>query len=418
MGGGEWFYTQSRHERWEVDEFSKLGIEVKDSLNFISRALRYMPDMFDLEETKGYFPHRFNTDATINYGGPYPDAEYYGADFMVEKDRSTFLEWHTAKRAAFDPMNLENCFDLEKEKDVYCEMDVVVLAQAMMKYRQICLEEDRIDPLKEVLTLQAFCLKSYRINHMPPDSIGVLPAERYRPFQNQSTVACQWLWVVDAERDWGYLFGTGRILPHVPPHGRGDSSGQVSRRWIHIEKASVDEATIKAISELNIGQRDPLLHIARKKRLTASNFGAVLTAKRPTPSLIERLLGERDISKVRAIAWGVNNEAEAVKAFTAATALPVKGTGIWLHENGILGASPDGLIGNNHIVEIKCSYTARDMTIDEALQTKSFYLERGEDNSLMVKKSHVYRHQVQGQLHITKRDYCYFVVWTTNKQQS
>ena len=157
-------------------------------------------------------------------------------------------------------------------------------------------------------------------------------------------------------------------------------------------------------------------HIARKKRLTASNFGAVLTAKRPTPSLIERLLGERDISKVRAIAWGVNNEAEAVKPFTAATALPVKGTGIWLHESGILGASPDGLIGNNHIVEIKCPYTARDMTIDEALQTKSFYLERaGEDNSLMLKKSHVYWHQVQGQLHITKREYCYFVVWTTKQ---
>jgi len=159
-----------------------------------------------------------------------------------------------------------------------------------------------------------------------------------------------------------------------------------------------------------------LWHIARKKRLTASNFGAVLTAKRPTPSLIERLLGERDISKVRAIAWGVNNEAEAVKAFTAATALPVKETGIWLHESGILGASPDGLIGNNHIVEIKCPYTARDMTIDEALQTKSFYLERaGEDNSLMLKKSHVYWHQVQGQLHITKREYCYFVVWTTKQ---
>ena len=176
--------------------FPRLKIQVKDSLNFIPRALRHLPKMFDLEETKGYFPHRFNTIAHINYVGPYPNAEFYGADFMSVGERPVFLEWHADKVNSFDPLKIETWFDLEKEKNEYCEMDVMVLAKVMMKFREICIREDRIDPIVEVLTLPSFCLKSYRMNHMPPDSIGVLPEGGYRPVQNQSTVACQWLWMM------------------------------------------------------------------------------------------------------------------------------------------------------------------------------------------------------------------------------
>lgn len=35
-----------------------------------------------------------------------------------------------------------------------------------------------------------------------------------------------------------------------------------------------------------------------------------------------------------------------------------------------------------------------------------------EDNSLSLKKSHKYYHQVQGELYITKKQCCDFVVWT------
>ncbi|KAK3727632.1 hypothetical protein QZH41_017653 [Actinostola sp. cb2023] len=149
--------------------FPRLKIQVKDSLNFIPRALRHLPKMFDLDETKGYFPHRFNTIAHVNYVGD-----------LIPTLNFTIETW----------------FELEKEKNEYCEMDVMVLAKVMMKFREICIREDRIDAIVEVLTLPSFCLKSYRMNHMPPDSIGVLPEGGYRPVQNQSTVACQWLWMM------------------------------------------------------------------------------------------------------------------------------------------------------------------------------------------------------------------------------
>ena len=96
-----------------------------------------------------------------------------------------------------------------------------------------------------------------------------------------------------------------------------------------VERAAVDEATIESISKLTIGQRDnPCWHLTRKGRLTASNFGCVMNAKTATPSLIKRLLGEYDLSRVKPVTWGVSNEQEGSKAFTRLTGQKVMETGI------------------------------------------------------------------------------------------
>ena len=64
------------------------------------------------------------------------------------------------------------------------------------------------------------------------------------------------------------------------------------RRKLKVERGIVNE-----ISSLTVGHRNnPSWHLVRKWRLTASNFGSVIDAKRVTPSLIKRLLGEYDIS--------------------------------------------------------------------------------------------------------------------------
>ena len=76
------------------------------------------------------------------------------------------------------------------------------------------------------------------------------------------------------------------------------------------------------------------------------------------------------------MAWGVTNEAEAIKTFTAKTHLEVVETGVWLDESGVLGASPDELVGEDHVLEAKCSYTFRDASIEEALKSDTFCLEK------------------------------------------
>lgn len=116
----------------------------------------------------------------------------------------------------------------------------------------------------------------------------------------------------------------------------------------------LQQADILSISEVTVGQQDnPAWFLVRRSRLTASNFGSVLKAKRITPSLLKRLLREYDLSRVKAVQWGVNNEEEAIKAFTLKTGLAVKETGIWFHSSRILGAPPDSIIDEETVLEVK-----------------------------------------------------------------
>lgn len=182
------------------------------------------------------------------------------------------------------------------------------------------------------------------------------------------------------------------------------------------DKVKISNDAVETIATITRGQRtNPLWHHVRKGRLTASNFGSVLNAGRITPSLLKRLLGEYDLSRVKAVQWGVQNEAEAINHFRKCTGLPVAETGIWLDPNGVLGASPDGLIGQNHVLEVKCPYTQRNLTIAEAVLNDSFCLKRNHDGTYQLKQDQVYWHQVQGQLFLTRRHFCFFVVWTTKE---
>ena len=182
-----------------------------------------------------------------------------------------------------------------------------------------------------------------------------------------------------------------------------------------IRRSKLDVHKIARISQLTVGQREnPVWHLARRGRLTASNFGSVLKAKRVTPSLIKRLLGEYDLSRVKAVQWGVNNEKEAIKAFTLKTGKIVKDTGIWFDSSGILGASPDGIVDDETVLEAKCPYTERNLTIEEALNSTSFCLEKIESGQgYTLRKDHVYWDQVQGQMYLSCRKFCFFFVWTT-----
>lgn len=52
-----------------------------------------------------------------------------------------------------------------------------------------------------------------------------------------------------------------------------------------------------------------------------------------------------------------------------------------------LGATPDGLIGQNGLVEIKCPYSSRQLSPIEAIQTKKLtYMESGKLEQFHLKK--------------------------------
>ena len=82
--------------------------------------------------------------------------------------------------------------------------------------------------------------------------------------------------------------------------------GLHEQRQYFLNKVSVEWKTIEHVSRLTAGQRDsPSWQMITRGRLTSSNIGSVLNAKRVTPFLIKRLLGEYDLSRVKAVQNGV-----------------------------------------------------------------------------------------------------------------
>lgn len=71
-----------------------------------------------------------------------------------------------------------------------------------------------------------------------------------------------------------------------------------------------------------------------------------------------------------------------------------------------LAATPDGYVGKEHTLEVKCPYTGRYDKIEA--NDKFGFL----DDELQLKRNHKYYDQIQGQMFISKRSCCYFVVYT------
>ncbi|XP_060871434.1 uncharacterized protein LOC132945685 [Metopolophium dirhodum] len=156
----------------------------------------------------------------------------------------------------------------------------------------------------------------------------------------------------------------------------------------------------------------------RKKRLTASKFGDVCRMRINTSCKVKvhNMLYKSSITS-KEMTHGVENESLARTRFQDLTGMTVKLCGLFTdNEYPYLAASPDGLIGDNAIVEIKCPYTARDTNnAKEAIESKLLqYCIINKDGTIKLKKEHPYFYQIIGQLRITGRNICFFVVHTNN----
>ncbi|XP_076280094.1 uncharacterized protein LOC143208964 [Lasioglossum baleicum] len=149
--------------------------------------------------------------------------------------------------------------------------------------------------------------------------------------------------------------------------------------------------------------------------LTASYFGKVCRRLKTTrcAKLVEVLVRPKPLN-VAAVRYGKQNEAAALAEFSTKENVKIEDCGLFIDASlRYLGASPDGLIGDDGIVEVKCPKTAENLTPEEALHTVTTVREMFEDSTgSAMSKSHDYYYQVQGQLHITGRKYCLFGVWT------
>ena len=154
-------------------------------------------------------------------------------------------------------------------------------------------------------------------------------------------------------------------------------------------------------------------HLARRMRVTASLSKDIAARRKPdfTPVVRRHLSGHFRGNK--ATRHGNEHEVTALKLFTDSHSdiIDVIRTGLVVNAaQSWLGASPDAIVtmenGEKVLVEIKCPYTARDLTVDEAIdKIKGFSMARmdpsvAECDQIVLKKSHGYYYQVQVQLHV------------------
>ena len=151
-------------------------------------------------------------------------------------------------------------------------------------------------------------------------------------------------------------------------------------------------------------QRSEEWFAARLGLPTASQFGRIITATGKKSAqfdgyanqlIAERITGEiTQVIITEAMQRGTDLEPQARAWYELATGETVVEVGLCLHDNINCGASPDGLIGDHGLLEIKCPMA----------KTMVEYLRDGVLPSAYVP-------QVQGQLWITDREWCDFLAW-------
>ena len=152
-------------------------------------------------------------------------------------------------------------------------------------------------------------------------------------------------------------------------------------------------------------QRTPEWFQKRLGKVTASRIADLMAKTKTGPGasranylaqlVTERLTGTpTEGFQSPAMTWGIEQEAAARAAYSARTGVLVDEVDFVDHPTMQAGASPDGLVGEDGLIEIKCPNT-------------STMLEYLEDRTIPQK----YRLQMQWQLAVTGRDWCDFVAF-------
>jgi len=177
---------------------------------------------------------------------------------------------------------------------------------------------------------------------------------------------------------------------------------------------NVTTATAEAAVQIEHSTRgqaaNPEWHEQRSLRLCSSNFGRICKAQ--SMATLERLaksLVFQQSFSTRATRHGILNEQPALTAYTKTTGNTVRSSGLVISVcHPFIASSPDGIVGDSMVVEVKCPYVSRMKPVTPV--TVPFLCER--DGKLTLKSNHDYYYQIQGQLYTTNRQHCELVIYT------
>lgn len=115
--------------------------------------------------------------------------------------------------------------------------------------------------------------------------------------------------------------------------------------------------------------------------------------------LSEKIMNPKSFTS-RATTHGQVQEPVAIENYCVMNDLAVQPCGLFISDSHpFLGATPDGLLGEETIIKVKCPYTARNSKITNFTVP---YLEVIDNNYVLKKNPYYY--QIQGQLFCTIRN--------------
>ena len=150
------------------------------------------------------------------------------------------------------------------------------------------------------------------------------------------------------------------------------------------------------------GSRFKAMMTSGRKKEEVFGATALTLAKRIAFERLDLIL-EEDNFVNSAMQWGIDHEDEAIGTFEQQEFVIVHSQQVWQqhpeYEN--VGVTPDGLVGEDAVLEVKCPNTDNHI-----------------DNLLFGAQIETYKYQLQGSLWVTGRKKCYFVSYDPRVKRS
>ena len=170
-------------------------ISFRDSFNWMPLKLAELPKTMGLNvNDKKYFPHKYNRSENLQLVRQIlpPKDDYCPQSMGTISRRRAFDEWYDE--------NANTPFCLRDALKEYCENDVLILAQAVVRYRSIfqtlAKEPGYVDDvIANSLTIASACIRHFCINFIEDGdkSIAIVPDQGYSSRDNQSVIALKFL---------------------------------------------------------------------------------------------------------------------------------------------------------------------------------------------------------------------------------
>ncbi|GBP39298.1 hypothetical protein EVAR_20526_1 [Eumeta japonica] len=363
---------------------------------------------------------------------------FNGKNIMLCKDKSILLNQllnserinrlRIAVRAAVRFRRAQNYLLTEKVKNLH--KDIMNIPKHVFGHHSDCvdyycspekkLEIDNVPNVRELmasLMSNAFGLayhaKSliYKLNNNRADQLNSVIAKyvgaAVKKFENRKRKANNKMKLWKAKRRLNFIkenidYGESCQKPDM-------TDGEYNtEKMKYLENLKIQVADKDTIEKESIRQAESAVWLELKRcLLTASNFGKVCKRRCNVSSalLVKTLLYNYSLDHLPAIQHGKINEATALKQQN----IVIHKCGLFIdNEHFFLGASPDAVFSD----EIKCPKSAFGLHPDSAIKEKKIRMWKIIKNNVVLNKSHDWYYQVQGQLHITKKDKCLFAVWT------